>query len=62
MALFSADLPNCGFLADARNDTGKFKCQVTKVTKTKVTNADGRNQNVSRKDAKAQRDSLVFLP
>ena len=30
-------------------------CQVTTVT-----NADGRNQNVSRKDAKAQRDSLVF--
>jgi len=25
-----------------------------------ATNADGRNQNVSRKDAKAQRDVLVF--
>jgi hypothetical protein len=25
MALFSADLPNCGCLTDVRHETGKFK-------------------------------------
>jgi len=28
MALFSADLPNCGCLTDVQHDTEKFKCQV----------------------------------
>jgi hypothetical protein len=28
MALFCADLPNCGCLTDARHETGKFKFQV----------------------------------
>jgi hypothetical protein len=36
---------------------GKEECKGYIVT---ATNADGRNQNVSRKNEKAQRDFLVF--
>jgi hypothetical protein len=36
MAPFCADLPDCECLADARNDTGKFKCPVNYRVQEKI--------------------------